>query len=328
MTKQRTIKRKNKGALKRKMRVNPIRPLNFEEEEETLQEIDEILQKTKETTRETRMNKIIQKIDKENNKEKENKETSKKNKKNRINMISITYYSNNKDNNANNDDNSEYVDNSKQTTNPNGIKTFENPSDGDMAKNPANIEISKNPAKNSSNSYVAKNPSKTIKNPSNNNTIKNPTKNTSKDDKAYQKSQKNKRKMQKHSLLKLYERNTITLKQYLAGERLMRDFENSFKNYSSLSIMIRRNKTKNNTNRRRNSWSSLIQNLYSWERYSKAIMSIEDNQTREIIKDFCLYGKTLTELDKRLKKRGVAELRLIYGLNDLAKYYLELKKEE
>jgi hypothetical protein len=172
-----------------------------------------------------------------------------------------------------------------------------------------------------------------IKNPSENpseNPSKNPSKNPFENpphSKTQSKTQK-RRKIQKHSLLKLYERDVITTKQYAAGERLIRDYENSFKNYSSLSLKIARKNKAKSKGGKQNPESGLIQNIRSWERYAKAIISIDDGQTREIAKQFCIDGVNLTELDKKLKKRGVAELRLICGLNDLAKHYRELRKEE
>ncbi len=40
----------------------------------------------------------------------------------------------------------------------------------------------------------------------------------------------------------------------------------------------------------------LIQNLDSWDRYNKAISSIADLNTREVIRQFYIEGKGLTEI--------------------------------
>ena len=69
----------------------------------------------------------------------------------------------------------------------------------------------------------------------------------------------------------------------------------------------------------------LIQNLNAWDRYNKAICFIADLNTREVIKQFVIEGKGLTEIDKSLGKE-VAEVRLYYGLKELAKYYRNLTK--
>ncbi|HSQ97714.1 MAG TPA: hypothetical protein VLL98_03265, partial [Rickettsiales bacterium] len=70
----------------------------------------------------------------------------------------------------------------------------------------------------------------------------------------------------------------------------------------------------------------LIQNLNAWDRYNKAISSITDLNTREVVREFIIHGKGLTEIDARLKKRGVAEVRLCYGLREIARYYRHLTK--
>lgn len=70
----------------------------------------------------------------------------------------------------------------------------------------------------------------------------------------------------------------------------------------------------------------LIQNLDSWYIYNKAISSIADLNTREIIRQFVIEGKGLTEIDKSLGKRGVAEVGLFYRLKELAKFYTNKKE--
>ena len=47
---------------------------------------------------------------------------------------------------------------------------------------------------------------------------------------------------------------------------------------------------------------------------------------REVIREFIIEGKGLTEIDAKIKKRGVAEVRLYYGLKELARYYRYLAK--
>ncbi|HSQ97703.1 MAG TPA: hypothetical protein VLL98_03205, partial [Rickettsiales bacterium] len=71
----------------------------------------------------------------------------------------------------------------------------------------------------------------------------------------------------------------------------------------------------------------LIQNLNAWDRYNKAISSITDLNTREVVREFIIHGKGLTEIDAEIKKRGVAEVRLCYGLKELVKYYTTLNKK-
>ncbi|MDR0571811.1 MAG: hypothetical protein LBG48_03100 [Rickettsiales bacterium] len=128
-------------------------------------------------------------------------------------------------------------------------------------------------------------------------------------------------KRRPHDLLKLYERGDISLSQYKAGERLILDYENSFRNRCPLAFAgeVRVQNLKNDL--------YLIQNIYAWERYNKAIASIDDLRTREIIRMFCIEGKGLTEIDKTIKKVGVAEILLYYGLKDLAKHYREEREE-
>jgi hypothetical protein len=147
-----------------------------------------------------------------------------------------------------------------------------------------------------------------------------------KDNKGNKTSNKTIRKPPKrrsHDLLKLYEKERINLNQYRAGERLILDYENSFRNRCSLAfageIKIQRTKI--------NHESNLIQNLYAWDRYTKAIASIDDTKTKEVIRMFCIDGIGLSKIDRTLGKMGAAEVRLCYGLKDLVRHYRSLKEE-
>jgi len=134
--------------------------------------------------------------------------------------------------------------------------------------------------------------------------------------------EKPKAKRKPNDLQKLYERGKITQKQYASGERLILDYELSFRNKSCCDFKDEANVQKSNRN---NNEFFLIQNLHAWERYSHAIMSIKNLQTREIVKMFCIEGLGLTQIDKKLGKNGVAEVRLWYGLNGLWRFYLKKK---
>lgn len=131
-------------------------------------------------------------------------------------------------------------------------------------------------------------------------------------------------KRQINNLYKLYDKEIIDQDQYAAGERLLFDYENSFKNKcttTTLEEVIVQKSTKMNNE------FHLIQNLNSWDRYNKAISSIEDLNTKNIVKQFVIENKSLTQIDKQLKKQGVAEVRLWYGLKELVKYYKNLKNK-
>jgi len=125
-------------------------------------------------------------------------------------------------------------------------------------------------------------------------------------------------KRKPNDLYKLYEKETINQEQYASGERLLLDYETSFRNKCSTNII---DEVKVQKSTKLNNEFHLIQNLDSWDRYNKAISSVADLNTREVIRQFCIEGKGLTEIDKSLGKRGVAEVRLYYGLKELAKYY-------
>ncbi|GHU27678.1 hypothetical protein FACS1894152_4620 [Bacilli bacterium] len=132
-----------------------------------------------------------------------------------------------------------------------------------------------------------------------------------------------------NDLQKLFEKKVIDTQQLYAGERLALDYENSFHNDSSTGMIGRnpmgRNKpiTKKDSDNR-----CLIQNLISYERYHRAIMSISNPLTRDIVAKFCVWNIGLTKLDKELgNKRGEAETRLWYGLKELAKFYEGVSKE-
>lgn len=163
------------------------------------------------------------------------------------------------------------------------------------------------------------------KNSRNNNTTdkviyeSNPESNTSK---KHNKKQPPKRKP--NDLYKLYDKEIIDQEQYASGERLLRDYESAFKNKCTTSgideIRVQKS-TKQNIE------LNLIQNLDSWDRYIKAISSIIDLNTRQIVRDFVIDGKGFTEIDQSIKKRGVAEVRLWYGLKELANYYRVLSKK-
>ncbi|HSQ97468.1 MAG TPA: DUF6456 domain-containing protein [Rickettsiales bacterium] len=130
-------------------------------------------------------------------------------------------------------------------------------------------------------------------------------------------------KRRPNDLLKLYEKEIINQSQYASGERLLLDYETSFRNKCSTNI-IDQVKIQNST--KMNNEFHLIQNLDAWDRYNKAISSIVDLNTREVVREFIIEGKGLTEIDAKLKKRGVAEVRLHYGLKEIAKYYRHLAK--
>lgn len=126
-------------------------------------------------------------------------------------------------------------------------------------------------------------------------------------------------KRRPNDLLKLYEKEIIDQKQYASGERLLLDYEKSFKNKCSTNIL---DEVKVQKSTKMNNEFYLIQNLDAWNRYFKALYSIIDLSTREVVREFIIEGKGLTEIDARLKKRGVAEVRLCYGLRELARFYL------
>ena len=131
-------------------------------------------------------------------------------------------------------------------------------------------------------------------------------------------------KRQINNLYKLYDKETIDQEQYAAGERLLFDYENSFKNKCTTTTL---EEVKVQKSTKMNNEFHLIQNLNSWDRYNKAISSIEDLNTRDIIKQFIIENKSLTQIDKQLKKQGVAEVRVWYGLKELAGYYKNLNKK-
>lgn len=130
-------------------------------------------------------------------------------------------------------------------------------------------------------------------------------------------------KRQTNNLYKLYDKEIIDQEQYAAGERLLFDYENSFKNKCTTTTLEEARVQKST---KMNNEFHLIQNLNSWDRCNKAISSIEDLNTRDIIKQFVIENKSLTQIDKQLKKQGVAEVRLWYGLKELAGYYKNLNK--
>jgi len=125
-------------------------------------------------------------------------------------------------------------------------------------------------------------------------------------------------KRRPNDLLKLYEKEIINQSQYASGERLLLDYETSFRNKCSTNF-IDQVKIQNST--KMNNEFHLIQNLDAWDRYNKAISSITDLNTREVVREFVIEGKGLTEIDTKLKKRGVAEVRLCYGLRELVTFY-------
>jgi hypothetical protein len=156
---------------------------------------------------------------------------------------------------------------------------------------------------------------------SDNNKINNNNRNkNNKDSKNSQNSPNNRQpiKRRPNDLYKLYEKETINQEQYASGERLLLEYETSFRNKCSTNII---DEVKIQKSTKMNNEFHLIQNLDSWDRYNKAISSIADLNTREVVRQFCIEGKGLTEIDKSLGKRGVAEVRLYYGLKELAKFY-------
>jgi hypothetical protein len=123
-------------------------------------------------------------------------------------------------------------------------------------------------------------------------------------------------------LQKLFQKKIIDESQLLAGEQLARDLENSLGHNSSLALLGRRSLGSRKFPRKIDSDRAIIQNLSSYERYHRAIMSLEDSLTRDVVYQFCINGIGLTALDKKLgNRRGAAEVRLCYGLRDLAKFY-------
>ncbi|MDD2839998.1 MAG: hypothetical protein PHY80_02610 [Rickettsiales bacterium] len=129
-------------------------------------------------------------------------------------------------------------------------------------------------------------------------------------------------KRKPNDLYKLYEKEIINQSQYASGERLLLDYEISFRNKCSTNII---DEVKIQKSTKMNNEFHLIQNLDAWDRYNKAISSITDLNTREVVREFIIEGKGLTEIDAELKKRGVAEVRLCYGLKEIARYYKKLK---
>ena len=125
-------------------------------------------------------------------------------------------------------------------------------------------------------------------------------------------------KRKPNDLFKLYEKKVIDQEQYASGERLLQDYESSFRNKCTITIL---EDVKVQKSTKPNNEFYLIQNLNAWDRYNKAISSIKNLPTREIVRMFVIEGKGLTELDKKLKKQGVAEVRLWYGLKELAMFY-------
>jgi hypothetical protein len=160
------------------------------------------------------------------------------------------------------------------------------------------------------------------KNQNNSKPVAKTSENKIKDNKKNQKTRKTP-KRRPHDLLKLYEKEMISLSQYRAGERLILDYENSFRSGCSLTfageVKIQKSKINHEAN--------LIQNLYAWERYSKAITSIDDIKTKEVLRMFCIDGIGLSKIDRTLGKMGAAEVRLCYGLKDLARHYRGLREE-
>ncbi|HSQ97524.1 MAG TPA: hypothetical protein VLL98_02275 [Rickettsiales bacterium] len=130
-------------------------------------------------------------------------------------------------------------------------------------------------------------------------------------------------KRRPNDLLKLYEKEIINQSQYASGERLLLDYETSFRNRCSTNII---DEVKVQKSTKMNNEFHLIQNLDAWDRYNKAISSITDLNTREVVREFVIEGKGVTEIDAELKKRGVAEVRLCYGLKEIARYYRHLAK--
>jgi hypothetical protein len=177
--------------------------------------------------------------------------------------------------------------------------------------------------KNQSNNLISKqNGDKPIVKTYESKTKNNKDKDKIKDNKKNQKTRKPPRR-RPHDLLKLFEKGTINLNQYRAGERLILDYENSFRNICPLAFAGEVKIQKSNIN----NGASLIQNLYAWERYNKAMMSIDDLKTREVIRMFCIDGIGLSKIDRTLGRVGAAEVRLCYGLKDLMRYCRSLREE-
>lgn len=132
-------------------------------------------------------------------------------------------------------------------------------------------------------------------------------------------------KRKPNDLFKLYEKKVIDQEQYASAEKLLFDYENSFRNKCTITIL---EDVKVQKSTKPNNEFYLIQNLNAWDRYNKAISSIKNLPTREIVRMFVIEGKGLTELDKKLKKQGVAEVRLWYGLKELARFYKGLSRKK
>lgn len=141
--------------------------------------------------------------------------------------------------------------------------------------------------------------------------------------------QKPKKRRKTQTLLHLYEKGKIEQDQFAAGERLLRDYEYSFRNKSSSNFdnQLGTSKSKDSKNYNNNEFF-VIQNTNRWDRYNKAITSIENLETREIVRSFCIEAVGLSRLDKELGKSGVAEVRLWYGLKELIEYYRGLNREK
>lgn len=139
-----------------------------------------------------------------------------------------------------------------------------------------------------------------------------------------------KQSIRKHTdLQKLFEKKIIDGNQLYAGERLALDYENSFHYNSSTSLLLsEKNNNKNKSKSKITIDKSLIQNIYSYDSYHKAIMSIDNVITRDIVIKFCIDNIPLTKLDKQLgNKYGAAEIRLWYGLKQLVEFYRGRREE-
>lgn len=103
-------------------------------------------------------------------------------------------------------------------------------------------------------------------------------------------------KIQTNNLYKLYDKETIDQEQYAAGERLLFDYENSFKNKCTTTTL---EEVKVQKSTKMNNEFHLIQNLNSWDRYNKAISFIEDLNTREIVRQFAIFKENILDFSKK-----------------------------
>ncbi len=77
-------------------------------------------------------------------------------------------------------------------------------------------------------------------------------------------------KRQINSLYRLYDKEVIDQEQYVAGERLLFDYENSFKNKCTTTTLEEARVQKST---KMNNEFHLIQNINSWDKYNSNIIN-------------------------------------------------------